>query len=186
MIYEDEEEFEEQNEDEEEPKESETKKETKEKNISKAYSKAFFDTIKDYLDSFALQDLSFAEKLKNPNKNIDYCCGFIVDSVRKMKVNGLTDQEVFSLARHYYNEEDVKGTSFKKQSAKILVNHEVVLSEEDKTKLQEKAMEEYQKKCMEDLKLRSEKEKKKLEKKIEQQKQKAKDSGQMSLFEYVE
>ena len=75
-------------------------------------SENFIKTIKEYLDNFASKNKLFKEKYSNPNKNINECCGYIVEEVRKMNVEGLTDEEVYYLARHYYEEEDLKGKPF--------------------------------------------------------------------------
>ena len=48
------------------------------------------------------------ENLKNPKKNFRECCQFILTEAKKKgNVVAMTDEEVFSLAVHYYDEDDV-------------------------------------------------------------------------------
>lgn len=70
-------------------------------------SSNFENVIKNYLDNFAKEDNSFNVKYSNPKKNIKECCNFIISEVYKRKVNALTSEEVFGLALHYYDEEEV-------------------------------------------------------------------------------
>lgn len=100
-------------------------------------SKIFKDTIKAYLDRKAEKDELFAEKYRNEKKNIDECCSFIISEVRKMNVCGLADEEVYGLAIHYYDEENIK---VKKENCKVVVNHTVELTDEDKEEAKEIAM----------------------------------------------
>lgn len=100
-------------------------------------SKIFKDTIKAYLDRKAEKDELFAEKYMNEKKNIDECCSFIISEVRKMNVCGLADEEVYGLAIHYYDEENIK---VKKENCKVVVNHTVELTDEDKEEAKEIAM----------------------------------------------
>ena len=70
-------------------------------------TKAFQDTIQRYLDEMAQRDLLFADKLNNPNKSIEGCVNFILSEVQKSGINGFTDQEIYSMAVHYFVEEDI-------------------------------------------------------------------------------
>lgn len=159
----------------------------------KEVSDAFTKTIKQYLDDFASENPSFAEKYKNEKKSITKCCGFICDEVRKMNVKGLTDDEVFYLARHYYEEENVEGTEYK--PSQVVVNHQVVLTEEEKKAAHDKALKDYENAEREKLetaaKKKVEKEKKAIERaKQKEEAQKAKrleenKNIQVSLFDFL-
>lgn len=68
----------------------------------------FKKTIEKYLQKRAKSDKSFAYKLKNPDKNIDDCCSYILNQVRKIGNSvALCDEEVFCMAIHYYDEMDI-------------------------------------------------------------------------------
>lgn len=71
----------------------------------------FESAIKEYLDARAKEDVKFAEKYSNEKKSIEECCSFILGEMRKKAKSGMygaTDAEVFGLAVHYYDEEDIK------------------------------------------------------------------------------
>ena len=70
----------------------------------------FENAIKEYLDARAKEDVKFAEKYSNEKKSIEECCRFILGEMRKKAKSGMygaTDAEVFGLAVHYYDEEDL-------------------------------------------------------------------------------
>ena len=80
------------------------------KNNSKSKVMEHFEkAIKEYLDDLAKKDKLFAEKYANKDKSIKDCCNFIVGEIKKMadKKNmiGCTDDVVYGLAIHYYDEE---------------------------------------------------------------------------------
>ncbi len=95
-------------------------------------SKIFKDTIKAELDRRAAADELFAKSYAKENKSLDECCNFILGQVRKMNVQGLSDEEVYSLAVHYYDEDDLG--EINAINGRIVVNHVVELSEEEKAK----------------------------------------------------
>ena len=121
--------------------------------MSNKVSQSFKDTIKAYLDQRAQSDPLFATSYQKEGKNIDECCNYIIQVVQKMKVNGLSDDEVFGLAVHYYDEDDL-GT-IKAAHCKVIVNHMVELTEEEKEQAREAVLAEFQKE--EVAKLRSQK-----------------------------
>lgn len=100
-------------------------------------TKAFEDTIKSYLDNKATEDPLFAEKYNNEKKSIKECCSFIISEVQRMNVCGLTDDEVYGLAVHYYCE-DIK--DIKETNCRVVVNHVVELTEEEKQQAKQDAI----------------------------------------------
>lgn len=48
---------------------------------------------------------TFAPRYANPKKNIDDCCTFIINQVRQSGCNGFADEEIYSMALHYYDED---------------------------------------------------------------------------------
>lgn len=75
---------------------------------------SFNEAIKKYLDGRAATDEEFAAKYANPDKSVDKCCTYIIQEVRKSATAGktnavaMTDEEVFGLAVHFYDETDIK------------------------------------------------------------------------------
>src|ERR1700761_4168035 len=102
-------------------------------------SKAFIAQIKGYLDSVAEKDILFAETLKKPNKNINECVNYIFSTVQKSGNNGFADQEIYDMAVHYYDEDDIKDIKAP-ANVKVVVNHVVELTEEDKAEAHKIAM----------------------------------------------
>ena len=95
----------------------------------------FENAIKEYLDARAKEDVKFAEKYSNGKKSIEECCRFILGEMKKKAAGGMygaTDAEVFGLAVHYYDEEDVKVE--KNVSAEVVINRE--MTEEEKLQLE--------------------------------------------------
>lgn len=73
---------------------------------------------------------TFRTPIRQPEKNIDDCCTFIINQVRQSGCNGFADEEIYSMALHYYDEEDID--IGKPVSCKVVVNHTVELTEEEK------------------------------------------------------
>ena len=72
-------------------------------------TKSFNEVIADYLKQRAAEDTLFAPKFTNPKKSIDECCRYILGEARKRGNEVvMTDNEVFGLAIHYYEEENIK------------------------------------------------------------------------------
>lgn len=89
----------------------------------------FKKTIQDYLENRAANDELFAATYAKEGKNIDDCITYILNSVKDSGCNGFTDEEVFGMAVHYYDEDDLKvGAPI---DCKVVVNHTVELTEEE-------------------------------------------------------
>lgn len=74
----------------------------------------------------------------NPKKNIDECCDYILDSVYKSGRNGFADDEIYALALHYYDEDDIEVG--KHRECRVIVNHTIELTEEEKAEARREAM----------------------------------------------
>lgn len=101
-------------------------------------SNPFKESIKDYLDKRAAEDELFAVTYKKENKNLDECCNYVMQCAEKGGFAGYADKEVFGWAVHYYDEDDI--ANIKPVSGKVVVNHAVELTDEDKALAKEKAM----------------------------------------------
>ena len=102
----------------------------------------FNQTIKTYLDERAKNDELFAVSYAKENKNMDDCVTFILNQVKRSKCMGLTDEEVYSLAVHFFDEEDIEiGNPI---ACNVIVNHTVELTEEEKAQARQEALKEYQ------------------------------------------
>lgn len=102
----------------------------------------FKQTIKAYLDERAKNDELFAVSYAKENKNMDDCVTFILNQVKRSKCMGLTDEEVYSLAIHFFDEDDIEiGNPI---ACNVIVNHTVELTEEEKAQARQEALKEYQ------------------------------------------
>ena len=102
----------------------------------------FKAAIQNYLEYRAMTDDLFAPRYANPAKNIDDCITYILNEVQKSGMNGFDDDEIYSMAMHYYDEDDIE--IGKPISCKVMVNHHVELTEEEKQNARRKAIEQYQ------------------------------------------
>ena len=62
----------------------------------------FKTVIQDYLAKRAENDELFAAQYLKPNKNIEAYITYILNTVQKSGCAGFDDDEVFSMAIHYY------------------------------------------------------------------------------------
>ena len=88
---------------------------------------SFNKVISEHLEQLAASDPLFAETLKKPNKSIDGCVTYILNEVQKSGCNGFADAEIFGIAVHYYDEDDIEPG--KAISCKVVVNHTVAAPE---------------------------------------------------------
>ncbi len=96
-------------------------------------------TIHNYLERRAQTDELFAPRYANPKKNIDDCITFILNYVKQSCCHGFADDEIYSLALHYYDEDDIDiGKPL--ANCKVVVNHTIELTEAEKAQAREKAI----------------------------------------------
>ena len=104
------------------------------------YTDNFKLAIQMKLNEIASRDQGFYTKYNNPKKNIDDCITYILNTVQKSGVQGFTDEEVYGMAIHYYDEEKIDvGNPI---TAHVVVNHKIELTEEDIKEAKERAMRE--------------------------------------------
>src|SRR5665647_1031420 len=90
----------------------------------------FKKTIQDYLENRAKSDALFAVTFAKEGKNIKGCTTYILNTVQASGCSGFADEEIYSMAVHYYDEDNIKvGAAI---SGRVVVNHQVVLTEEEK------------------------------------------------------
>ncbi|MDO4172159.1 MAG: PcfK-like family protein [Prevotellaceae bacterium] len=105
----------------------------------------FKQAIKAYLDERAKTDELFAVSYAKVNKNLNDCVTFILNQAKAIAQEGgcgMTDDEVYSLATHYYDEDNIEVG--KAINCGVIVNHRVELSEQEKAEAREKALKAYQ------------------------------------------
>lgn len=98
----------------------------------------FTRTILTYLEQRAQADKLFAERFEREDKNIDDCVTYILNQVQKSGCNGFADDEIYSMAMHYYDEDEIE--IGKPMRGNIVVNHVVQLTEEEKEQAKQDAI----------------------------------------------
>ena len=101
-------------------------------------TRAFNETIRAYLEERAENDPLFAVKFANPSKSVEECVTYILNSVHKSGCNGFEDDEIFGMAVHYYDEEEIEVG--KPINYQVVVNHTVELTEEEKEQARQDAI----------------------------------------------
>lgn len=71
-------------------------------------SELFKKNIKQHLDKMAAEDGAFSAKYNNPDKSINKCIDYILGQVSKSGINGWTDDEIYGMAVHYFEETNVE------------------------------------------------------------------------------
>lgn len=128
-------------------------------------SKVFEERIKTYLDQRAAEDPLFAEKYtkkleafksKSYEKNegatncIEKCCEYILGEVSASGRCGFDDDEIFGMAVHYFDEDDIEIKTNKVQ--RVVVNQHIDLTDEEKAEARAKAIADYQNEVRESMK----------------------------------
>ena len=108
----------------------------------------FKSVIQCYLENRASYDELFAESFRKENKNIYECVTYIFNEVQKSGCSGFSDDEIYSMAVHYYDEDDIE------------VNHTIELTEEEKAEARQRAVEQFQREELSKIKSRNAKPKK--------------------------
>lgn len=101
-------------------------------------TRAFNDTIKAYLEARAEDDALFAIKFANPSKSMEDCVTYIINQVQKSGCNGFDDAEIYGMAVHYWEEDEIEVGS--PINCKVVVNHTVELTEEEKEQARQDAI----------------------------------------------
>lgn len=97
----------------------------------------FKKVIQKQLYIIAGKDELFAKSLLKDNKNIDDCITYILNQVKESGCNGFADDEIFNMAIHYYDEENIN--IGKPISGQVVVNQ--TSSNSKKIPVQEKPLE---------------------------------------------
>ncbi len=127
----------------------------------------FTQAIQSHLESMASQDKAFAEAFSNPDKKIDDCITYILNQVQKSGCNGFGDDEIYSMAVHYYVEKDIE-VGKPASNGRVIVNHTVELTEEEKAEARQEAIKRYQQECISQVRNRNKPTRKKAENTIQQ------------------
>ena len=127
-------------------------------------SENFIEAIRQYLDNRAAGDNLFAIRYASPSKSVAEGCRYILNEVKRQGVAVMTNDEVYSLAVHYWDgdctAEEIGSSPLALGSAKNPINCKVVifkdqLTEEDKAELKQQAMEQYKQEQLREIRRQS-------------------------------
>jgi hypothetical protein len=105
-------------------------------------TETFKQTIQNYLEQRAKSDELFAISCAKAGKNIDACITYIFNTVQRSGCNGFTDDEIYSMAVHYYDEDNIEVG--KPVNCRVAVNHTVELTAEEKEQARREAIQKVQ------------------------------------------
>ena len=72
-------------------------------------TKQFAKVIGEYIEKAKQEDELFAKCVDSqPSKTIQGCVNYILKTVKDSGVAGWTDDEIFGMARHFYDEKELK------------------------------------------------------------------------------
>ena len=103
-------------------------------------SQHFKRAIQKKLYQMAEDDFLFANSLTKKNKSMDACIAYILAQVKKIGAVGYTDDEIYGMAAHYFDEDDLE--KFDPVSCHVVVNHKPELTPEEVEELKKKARDE--------------------------------------------
>jgi len=101
-------------------------------------TEGFKKVVEAQLQEMAATDSLFAASLAKETKNIDDCIIYILNEVKKSGCSGFTDAEIFGMAAHYYDEDNLEVGE--KISCNVVVNRSVELTAEDIAEAKKEAM----------------------------------------------
>lgn len=106
--------------------------------------------IKAYLDKRAQEDTLFAATYAKPNKNIDECFNYIIGEISK-KGNAvyMSNETVFGMAVHYYDEDDIKVFPLP-NGMKVKSSATAELTDEEKAEIKAQAIQAYKQRCIDE------------------------------------
>lgn len=100
----------------------------------------FKNVIQNYLDERAQYDELFAENYRKKDKDRDSCIQYILNTVKQSGCNGFADDEIYSMAVHFFDEDNIDIGSPINAHVVAVVNQVVELTAEEKAQAHREAM----------------------------------------------
>lgn len=104
-------------------------------------SDPFRRTLERFIAAKADKDSEFSSKVNNPDKNLDDCIVYILNTIHKRGFCAFNNDEVYSLATLYYEDENAKGGKPSYGRVEIF-SDEFQLTPEEIAELKQKAKDE--------------------------------------------
>ncbi|RRD55265.1 PcfK-like protein [Tannerella forsythia] len=96
--------------------------------------------MQNYLDERAQYDELFAENYRKKDKDMDSCIQYILNTVKQSGCNGFADDEIYSMAVHFFDEDNIDIGSPINAHVVAVVNQVVELTAEEKAQAHREAM----------------------------------------------
>lgn len=103
----------------------------------------FEQCISQWLEGEKAKDADFAKKVEESKKDVKGCCNFIIKQVRESKQCGYADEEIYGMARHYFDEGDIKDPG-DQGGCRVVVSGHIDLSESEKAEAMQQAVRNYE------------------------------------------
>lgn len=117
-------------------------------------SENFIEAIRNYLDSRAESDNLFAIRYADPSKSLSECYQYILNEVKRQGVAVMANDEVYSLATHYWDGDCTAEEIGKPINCKVVISKDQ-LTEEDKAELKQQAMEQFKQEQLREIRRQS-------------------------------
>lgn len=104
-----------------------------------------------YLREYAARDEQFAAEMGKPGKSLDGCADYIIGAVRETGRCGFADEEIYSMAVHYYDEDDL-GEIRPAGNCRVVINDRIELTDAEKADARKRALEKYERECLDGMK----------------------------------
>ena len=111
--------------------------------MAKEVTKYFEQCISRWLEAEKVKDAAFAKKVAESGKNVEGCCNYILQQVKASKQCGYADEEVYGMARHYFDEDELKDPG-SQGASRVVVSGHVDLSESEKAEAMAQAVRNYE------------------------------------------
>lgn len=111
--------------------------------IGREVTNYFEQCISKWLEAERKKDPIFDKKVAESKKDVQGCCNFILQQVKASNQCGYADEEVYGMARHYFDEESIKDPG-KQGQCRVVVSGHVDLSESEKAEAMAQAVRNYE------------------------------------------
>jgi hypothetical protein len=106
-------------------------------------TKYFEQCIGKWLEEEKKKDETFERKVEESKKDVAGCCNYILQKVKASKQCGYADEEVYGMARHYFDEDDVKDPGAQ-GGVRVVVSGHIDLTDSEKEEAKAQAVRNYE------------------------------------------
>lgn len=147
-------------------------------------TKGFIEAIRKWVDEEKERDPMFAKTVDGkPKKTVEGACNYVLSQAKASKQCGYSDDEVYGMVRHFFDEDDIKDPG-DQNVQRIVINEHVELSESEKEEAKAEAVRQYKEELRkaEQMKAEAEAQKEKERKEALRQKREKEMAVQGDLF----